>query len=282
MKNIKILKYVILVKFALMFKLQKKDKGSLVIDVGPRKYRSGHKEYKGERPTMEDATIIFGDIPDKGYSYYAVFDGHGGNKASHYAGKNIHESFKKHFTQNGDSDVFKALKEAFKDINRQPVRRSSNEGSVAGIIVLSDEKVYSYNIGDVRAVMVYPDGKYERISHDHRANDPEERKFIEDHGGKVVQDRLQGILEVSRTLGDGELEKFINTEPFTLEKERIDGAKIILACDGVWDVLDDEIAAKIVLKHDDPNAAALDIADQAMQNHTTDNVSCIVIDLTRL
>lgn len=265
-----------------MYKLQKKGKGSLVIDVGPKKFSSGHMEYKGERPAMEDATVIIGGIPSANYSYFAVFDGHGGNKAAHFAAKNMHESFKNHFSQNNDQDVFKALKTALLEINKQLVRRPSNEGCVAGIIVVSNEKVYSCNLGDVRSIMVYPDGKYERISHDHRASDPEEQKYIESRGGRVIQNRLEGILEVSRALGDGELKKYINTEPFTLEKDRIDGAKVIMACDGVWDVVDDEIAVKIVLKNADPNAAAMSIADQAMENHTTDNVSVVVIDLTPL
>lgn len=265
-----------------MHKLQKKDKGFLVIDVGPKKFRSGHIEYKGERQEMEDATVIFGNIPSENYYYFAVFDGHGGNKAAHFAGKKMHESFKNHFVQNNDSDVFKALKSAFLEINRQLVRRPSNEGCAAGIIVVSNEKVYSCNLGDVRAVMVYPDGTFERISHDHRACDPEERIFIESQGGKVTGGYLQGILQVSRALGDGELKKYINTDPFTLEKERIDGAKVILACDGVWDFLSEEQAAKIAFKHQDPSEAAMYIADEAMQNHSNDNISCIVIDLTPL
>ncbi|KAK8886053.1 hypothetical protein M9Y10_041513 [Tritrichomonas musculus] len=261
---------------------KKKTKDSFVICVGPKRCIYGHAEYKGERLTMEDATIIFGDNPTINHTFFAIYDGHGGSDVSRYAGKHIHESFKKYFLQNQDGDIFAALKKSFQEINNYVIRRWPTQGSVAGVIIVSDDKVYSYNIGDVRAVMVFPDGRYERISHDHRACDPEEKTIIESLGGKVFQNRLQGSLEISRTLGDGEFKKFINTEPFTSINQRIDGAKVILACDGVWDVLNDELVSKIALKHKDPNDAALDIADQAISNHTTDNVSCIVIDLTHI
>ena len=89
-------------------------------------------------------------------------------------------------------------------------------------------------------------------------------------------------MEISRTLGDGEFKQFICTEPFTSERQRIDGAKIVLACDGVWDVMGDPTAGKIASQNEDPMKAAVAIVEQAKKNHTTDNVSCIVVDLTRL
>lgn len=265
-----------------MFFFKKKARKPLVIDEGIKKFRIGHMECIGKRPTMEDVTVILGDTPADNYSYFAIFDGHGGTKVSHYCGKHIHECFKTHFTENQDNDVFKALNQAVQEVNHHAVKRWRTQGSVVGIIIVSDEKVYSYNIGDVRAIMIYPDGNVERISHDHRASDPQEERIIISKGGRVKDDRLMGILEISRTLGDGEFKKFINTEPFTSVKDRIDGAKIVLACDGVWDVMGDPTAAKIVKENENPEAAAAAIVEQAMKNHTTDNISCIVIDLTKL
>lgn len=258
----------------------KKKKKPLVIESGPIKYRIGHKECIGPRPTMEDATVILGNTPCEGYSYFAIFDGHGGTKVSHYAGKHIHESFQSHFQENQDSNVMRALDQAVQGTNRYLVKRWKTQGSVIGVILVSNDKIYSYNIGDVRAIIVYPDGKVQRLSHDHRACDPKEEKIIRSYGGFVLNDRLQGVLEISRTLGDGEFKRYICTEPFVSECQRVDGAKVVLACDGVWDVMGDPTAAKIAFENDDPSVAASAIVDQAIKNHTTDNVSCIVIDLT--
>lgn len=244
--------------------------------------RSGHFEFIGKRTTMEDVTVILGNIPSENYNYFAIFDGHCGSDASQYAGKHIHELFKKHFMNSQDSDVLEALDQAVQEVNQDLTKKWKNQGCVVGIVVISNDNVYSYNIGDVRAIIVYPDGKTERISHDHRASDPDEKILIESLGGKVISKRLMGIFEISRTLGDGDFMKYISTEPFTSVRKRVDGAKVVLACDGVWDVLNDQTAAKIALKNKNPNDAAMEIVDFAIKNHTKDNISCIVIDLTHL
>ena len=252
--------------------------GSLVIKVGDVKYKYGTSELKGERPTMEDSTVIAGNCPAEDYCYFAVYDGHGGSNVSHYAGENIHGSFAKHFKES--KDVVKSINEAFTEVNDHLTKTWPEEGCTAGVIVVSNDKVYSINLGDVRAVMAYPDGKAERLSYDHKASDPKEKELIESRGVKVFRNRILGILAVSRALGDGEFEGIIGTDPHITEKPRVNGAKVILACDGVWDVLTDEEAASIALKNDDPSVAAKAIVDESINKNTTDNVSCIVIDLT--
>lgn len=243
-------------------------------------YRSGHFEFIGKRKTMEDVTVILDNIPTEKYQYFAIFDGHCGSDASNYASVHIHESFKKHFNETPDSDILESLDSAVQEINAILIQRYKNQGCVVGIVVISDESIYSYNIGDVRAIIVYPDGKVERISHDHRASDPEEKLIIESLGGKVINKRLMGIFEISRSLGDGGFSDFICTRPFTSVLKRIDGSKIILACDGVWDVVNEKTAAKIAQKNMDPNDAAMEIVDCAIKNRSKDNISCVVIDLT--
>lgn len=246
------------------------------------KCRIGNFEFIGKRTTMEDVTSIFENVPSENYYYCAIFDGHCGSKASQYAGIHIHELFKKHFEENQDSDVFKALDQSVQEVNQVLIKQCKSQGSVVGIVVVSDDTVYSYNIGDVRAIIVIPDGKFERISHDHRASDPEEMKIIESLGGKVISKRLMGIFEISRTLGDGDYMKYISTQPFTSVRKRVEGAKVILACDGVWDVVNEKTVAKIALQNKDPKNAAMDIVDQAIKNHSKDNISCVVIDITHL
>lgn len=254
--------------------------GSLVIKVGEVKYKYGNCEKIGERPTMEDATVIAGDVPAKNYCYFAVYDGHGGSHVSHYAGKHVHESFVKHFSK--EKDVVKSINKAFEEVNEYLMKEWSSEGCTAGVIIVSDEKVYSVNLGDVRAVMAYPDGKVERLSYDHKASDPEEKKLIEKKGFKVIRNRILGILAVSRALGDGDFEGLVGTETYITESDRVDGAKVILACDGIWDVLSDEEAANIARKIDDPQKAAEEIVNKSLEKNTTDNVSCLVIDLTHI
>lgn len=258
---------------------QSQDQSIIIVDPEEQIYKFGHAEEKGKRPTMEDSTVIAANIPSSNYSYFAIFDGHGGPKVSLYAGQNIYLAFKKYFNPE-QSNVVDALKQACDEVNEHLVSEWPEEGCTAGIIVVSNTDVYSINLGDVRAVLVHPDGTAERLSYDHKASDPAEKEMIQAQGIKVFRDRILGILAVTRALGDGEFEGIISTEPYVKQVKREDGAKLILACDGVWDVLSDDEAAQLVSKYQDMQEAATALVKESLDKQTTDNVSCIVVDLT--
>lgn len=54
---------------------------------------------------------------------------------------------------------------------------------------------------------------------------------------------------------------------------------IILACDGLWDVMSNEEVIDIVKQVGSPAAAAITIRDMAYQLGSSDNISVIVISL---
>jgi len=89
------------------------------------------------------------------------------------------------------------------------------------------------------------------------------------------------MLAVSRAIGDNMLDKFISQIPDVKEVDlssRKERQILILACDGLWDVLTDEDAAEIVSKNfDDPETAAITLRDTALNKGSTDNVSVIVV-----
>jgi serine/threonine protein phosphatase PrpC len=85
------------------------------------------------------------------------------------------------------------------------------------------------------------------MSEDHKPELPRERARIEKAGGFVEDNRVKGILNLSRSLGDLEYkldstidlkEQMITAFPETTkEKLTSDTAFLILACDGIWDCL---------------------------------------------
>lgn len=77
-----------------------------------------------------------------------------------------------------EKDAVKSINEAFEKVNTKLIEKLPSEGCTAGIIIVSNEKVYSINLGDVRAVMEYPDGSVKGLSHDHKASDSEEKKLL--------------------------------------------------------------------------------------------------------
>ena len=81
-----------------------------------------------------------------------------------------------------------------------------------------------------------------RLSFDHRAEDESEQLRIKDAGGFIARSRVLGILAVTRSFGDHGMKDFVTANPYTsktLLNECGDSPFLILACDGVWDVLTD-------------------------------------------
>lgn len=142
--------------------------------------------------------------------------------------------------------------------------------------------VYTSNVGDLRIVL-YREGKPYRLSYDHKASDAYEIARIRAAGGLVMKNRVNGVLAVSRSLGDTYMKDLVIGLPFTTRTEisRRDEF-MILACDGVWDVISDQQACEFVSdifkdQKATPQMAAKKLCGLAMQNMTTDNVTVMVV-----
>jgi len=77
-------------------------------------------------------------------------------------------------------------------------------------------------------------GKAVRLTYDHKGSDRQEAKRITDAGGFVLSGRVNGVLAVTRSLGDSSMKEYVVGAPYTTETELCDGDEfLILACDGV-------------------------------------------------
>lgn len=77
-------------------------------------------------------------------------------------------------------------------------------GCTSCVCLLTPEHIYCANSGDSRAILVNKAGKVTELSHDHKPDDPGEMKRIKAGGGFVDDGRVQGIIAVSRAIGDWE------------------------------------------------------------------------------
>ena len=86
------------------------------------------------------------------------------------------------------------------------------------------------------------------LSVDHKPNLREERLRIEDAGGVVVWAgtwRVSGVLAVSRAFGDRPLKRYIIPTPHVREEVLSPGDDcVILASDGVWDVISNQVRGR--------------------------------------
>lgn len=83
------------------------------------------------------------------------------------------------------------------------------------------------------------------MSVDHKPNTREERTRIEDAGGVVVWAgtwRVGGVLAVSRAFGDRPLKRFVIPTPDVRDEViTVDDDCLILASDGLWDVVSNQV-----------------------------------------
>jgi serine/threonine protein phosphatase PrpC len=115
---------------------------------------------------------------------------------------------------------------------------------------------------------------------DHKPDLPEEAAYIQERGGFVKDGRTNGNLAVSRALGDGFLQNAANPTPYLNRIELTEqDSLLILACDGVWDVMGDQEACELVSGFIDPMDAAITLRDRAYELNSLDNISVIVVFL---
>jgi protein phosphatase PTC1 len=94
--------------------------------------------------------------------------------------------------------------------------------------------LYTANVGDARIVLCR-NGKALRLSYDHKGSDENEGKRVSNAGGLILNNRVNGVLAVTRALGDAYMKDLVTGHPYTTEtviQPDVDEF-IILACDGV-------------------------------------------------
>ena len=94
--------------------------------------------------------------------------------------------------------------------------------------------LYTANVGDARIVLCR-NGKALRLSYDHKGSDENEGKRITNAGGLILNNRVNGVLAVTRALGDAYMKDLVTGHPYTTETviQADMDEFLILACDGV-------------------------------------------------
>jgi protein phosphatase PTC1 len=94
--------------------------------------------------------------------------------------------------------------------------------------------LYTANVGDARIILCRG-GRALRLSYDHKGSDENEGRRIANAGGLILNNRVNGVLAVTRALGDAYMKDLVTGHPYTTEtviQPDLDEF-IIIACDGV-------------------------------------------------
>jgi serine/threonine protein phosphatase PrpC len=139
------------------------------------------------------------------------------------------------------------------------------------------KKLFTANVGDAR-VVISRGGKAYRLTHDHKASDEEETKRITNSGGFVAYNRVNGILSVTRALGDHAMKEWVVSDPHYSEIVLNDKDEyLILACDGIWDVLTDQDAVDLIKDETNAQVMCEKLMKTALSKGSTDNIYVMVL-----
>ena len=240
-------------------------------------FRSGLAEMTGRRQTMEDVSIVLQATPTPSSILFGLFDGHGGREAAEFASSNLPRVISERLRQSDSLES--AIISSFHEVQAEMKPWCLFVGTTSVIAIANGTRLTVANVGDSRCVLCR-DGKAVRLTVDHKPDLPEESAYIRSKGGFVREGRISGMLAVSRALGDGFLGDAVNATPHIRSLDLTeDDSFMILACDGVWDVITDQQACDIVASEIDPLIAAKKLRDAAFERRSFDNISVIVVFL---
>jgi len=255
---------------------------------------------QGKRESNEDqhSTILNLNKDNKemnNINFLGVYDGHGGKTVSKYLKENLPIYFIKKFKKNiylkqdmfskHVNNVYNLIQNNLKDNHPRAVNYCGSTSCITIHCIDKENESFLWiiNVGDSRAVLSNENNIAIPLSKDHKPNSPEERVRIENLGGKIIYDgadwRIKN-LSLSRAFGDIECTPYVTHLPQIYCRKLSKGDKfLILACDGLWDVLSNQDAVDFILNLETQkykgNYAKV-LAEYALEKGSTDNVTVIV------
>lgn len=247
----------------------------------------GLSERQGVRPTMED-TFVYGVLNLGAYAseahYFGMFDGHGGVQAADFAAQNAITYFKTAYDEKSanaktiEPDIRLAFDTSYTKLDEEIQKKHPIAGTTALSALILGDELYLAWAGDSRAIVVTQDGTIKAKTIDHKPSSFEEKMRITKTGEKLWMHPLGaneilriGGLSVSRTLGDKQSKEMvkpgaISAQPQIIKTRVKKGDMIILACDGLWDVMDNEAVVSFVKAYDKSSAAELECQFESSQD----------------
>src|SRR5262245_52643803 len=247
------------------------------VEPSPIAIRAGACTRKGSaRRNNEDGNFI-----DTDGHIFLVADGVGGSSAGEKASRmavdllprllaNIAEDI-----EMSDEEVFEALRAAFAETNAEIVAEGHDNtrlhkmGTTAVLGLVHVNRLFVASVGDSRAYLIRRN-RLQQLTRDHTM-----AQALVDAGTisaeEASQHKWRNIL--SKSLGNQDSECLPDVRALDLQ----DGDRIVLATDGLTDVIDDQSISSIVRETANAQLAADTLIEEAEQNDGPDDATCVVL-----
>lgn len=270
---------------------------------------------QGWRREMEDEHFMKPLASVNGHHIFAVFDGHAGASCSKFVVENFiptleaRDEWKDYIDiqcldisnfNEMEIEVEKSLLVLEDVITKTCIEidekflnfPDNTSGSTGIILVVTPSHYICANVGDSRCVLgttVYG-GNHIDFSTDHKPSMPNELQRITNAGGFIRQNRVNGDLATARAFGDFYLKDRVDLHPHEQKVTVVPEIRrlvrnpeddfVILACDGLWDVMSSEEAITFVREHANDGLPVKQIVKSliinALELKSTDNISVMV------
>ena len=221
-----------------------------------------------DKINQDRGCVVYPFVKQANEGVFLVLDGHGeqGDKISEFVMRQLVVSLENQ--EELKENPHDALKEAFTRTNMALMVTPINymtSGTTCVCVYVRDKTLFVANCGDSRAVMAVDENgamKARDLSRDHKPDDPEEQKRIEEWGGFVRPAPEPGLsarvyldpeytligLAMARSLGDYAVKAVgVIPEPEVTQFEaNPDDKFMIMASDGVWEFIGSQEAVDIV------------------------------------
>ncbi|KAL7713089.1 Protein phosphatase 2C [Entamoeba marina] len=239
-----------------------------------------------KRRKMEDAHFIADPLCELNghvYALYCIFDGHGGQTASQHLANEVGKTMITMLQKDGD--IEQKLKDVFALLDQSIKTAGIDFPGSCGLVCLIDQfegkkTMYMANAGDSSGFLISDDDTIS-LSEEHNTKNQSEIDRVQAAGGLVFSGRVNGVIAVTRSFGDHHMKQFIISDPYIKQVELDNTSRfIVLACDGLWDGIDiDKVTSILALPETDFKTVSKTLAQLAISNGSTDNITVIVIQL---
>ncbi|DBA04515.1 TPA: hypothetical protein N0F65_011063 [Lagenidium giganteum] len=271
---------------------------------------SGHVSVEGAMGHANEDRLIVRS--NEQFHLFVVIDGHGGSNAADFIVDTMFAAFERVYDDGFES---RALETAACDLDKEFCTRARRTQDYSGacylaIIVYMDpetdtEQKIVLNCGDCRAIVKEEPSKKEAkggrksstsqceesrviaLSDDHCARNRSEKLRALEAGAYIQNNRIAGVLEPFRSLGDIDVKTksmknwVIATPEIRKTPLAVGCSTLLLATDGVWGVLTNEVAMEIVQTELEANRgaarAARAVVDKARERGSQDDITAIVV-----